>query len=115
VCLLVTLTLQPGTLITIVLLGVGNACMLAFVTSFWAIPSAFLGESAGAAATGLINCVAMMGGFAGPYLIGYLSSRSHSFHSSFIFMMLAAVAAGISILAVRARPLASTHKRSRIL
>ena len=108
-CLLAILALQPGTWTTIVLLGVGNACMLAFVTSFWAIPSAFLGESAGAAGTGLINCVAMMGGFAGPYLIGYLSSRSHSFHTSFICMMLAAVAAGVAILAVRARPLAPTY------
>jgi MFS transporter, ACS family, tartrate transporter len=105
-CLLAVLVLNPGTWPTVVLLGVSNACLLAFVTSFWAIPSAFLGESAGAACTGLINCVAMLGGFAGPYLIGYLSARSHSFHSSFIFMMLAAVVAGAAILAVRARPLA---------
>jgi len=105
-CLLAVLVLNPGTWPTVVLLGVSNACLLAFVTSFWAIPSAFLGESAGAACTGLINCVAMLGGFAGPYLIGSLSARSHSFHSSFIFMMLAAVVAGAAILAVRARPLA---------
>jgi MFS transporter, ACS family, tartrate transporter len=105
-CLLAVLVLNPGTWPTVVLLGVSNACLLAFVTSFWAIPSAFLGESAGAACTGLINCVAMLGGFAGPYLIGYLSARSHSFHSSFVFMMLAAVVAGAAILAVRARPLA---------
>ena len=107
VCLLAVLVLNPGTWPTVVLLGISNACLLAFVTSFWAIPSAFLGESAGAASTGLINCVAMMGGFAGPYLIGYLSARSHSFHSSFVFMMLAAVGAGAAILAVRARPLAA--------
>ena len=105
-CLLAVLVLNPGTWPTVVLLGVSNACLLAFVTSFWAIPSAFLGESAGAACTGLINCVAMLGGFAGPYLIGSLSARSHSFHSSFVFMMLAAVVAGAAILAVRARPLA---------
>lgn len=106
-CLLAVLVLNPGTWPTVVLLGISNACLLAFVTSFWAIPSAFLGESAGAASTGLINCVAMLGGFAGPYLIGYLSARSHSFHSSFVCMMLAAVVAGTAILAVRASPPAS--------
>ncbi|MGH9745953.1 MAG: MFS transporter [Candidatus Acidiferrales bacterium] len=104
-CLLAILALHPGTWPTIVLLGIANACLLAFVTSFWAIPSAFLGESAGAASTGLINCIALMGGFAGPYLTGYLSSRSHFFNSSFICMMFAAFVAAIAVLAVRVRPL----------
>ena len=104
-CLLMILAFSPGMWLTVVLLGVANGCLLAFVISFWAIPSAFLGETAGAASTGLINCVAMLGGFAGPFLIGYLSSRSHSFHSSFICMTIAAAVAGAAILAVRVRPL----------
>lgn len=108
-CLLLILAFNPGMWLTVVLLGVANGCLLAFVTSFWAIPSAFLGEAAGAASTGLINCVAMMGGFAGPFLIGYLSSRSHSFHSSFICMMLVALVAGVAVLAVRTRPLTAAH------
>jgi ACS family tartrate transporter-like MFS transporter len=103
-CLLIILALHPGTWLTIASLGIANACLLAFVTSFWAIPSAFLGESAGAACTGLINCIALTGGFAGPYLTGYLSKRSHSFYSSFACMMLAAIVAGLAILAVRVRP-----------
>jgi MFS transporter, ACS family, tartrate transporter len=106
-CLLAVLSLHPGTWLTILLLGVANACLLAFVTSFWALPSAFLGESAGAACTGLINCIALTGGFAGPYLTGYLSSRSHSFNSSFLCMTFAAFIAAIAVLAVRVRPLAS--------
>lgn len=68
-CLLLVLAFQPGTWPTAVLLGVANGCLLAFVTSFWAIPS-FLGESAGAASTGLINCIALTGRFTGPYLNG---------------------------------------------
>jgi len=107
--LLLILVFHPGIWLTVAFLGLANACLLAFVTSFWAIPSAFLGESAGAASTGLINCVAMMGGFAGPSLIGSLSAGSHSFHSSFICMTLAAVVAGIAILLARVRPLASSH------
>ena len=107
--LLLILAFHPGMWLTVVFLGLANACLLAFVTSFWAIPSAFLGESAGAASTGLINCVAMMGGFAGPFLIGSLSARSHSFHSSFVCMTVAAVVAGIAILLARVRPLASSQ------
>ena len=104
-CLVGILAFNPGTLTTVILLGIANACLLAFVTSFWAIPSAFLGESAGAASTGLINCIAMMGGFAGPYVIGALSARSHSFHSAFACMVIAALVAGISVIAVRVAPL----------
>src|ERR1700739_4243001 len=100
------LAFNPGTWPPVLLLGIANGCLLAFVTSFWAIPSAFLGESAGAASTGLINCIALMGGFAGPYLTGPLTARSHSFHSSFICMMLAALVAGVAVLIVRVRPLA---------
>ncbi|HKD64441.1 MAG TPA: hypothetical protein VKB40_10440 [Candidatus Acidoferrales bacterium] len=108
--LLLILAFQPGTWPTVLLLGIANGCLLAFVTSFWAIPSAFLGESAGAASTGLINCIALMGGFAGPYLTGHLTARTHSFHASFIWMMLAALMAGIAVLVVHTRPLASsTH------
>jgi ACS family tartrate transporter-like MFS transporter len=108
-CLLLVLALQPGTWPTVLLLGVANGCLLAFVTSFWAIPSAFLGESAGAASTGLINCIALTGGFAGPYLTGHLTARTHSFHTSFIWMMLAAIVAGVLVVIVRVRPLASAQ------
>ena len=108
-CLLLILAFHPSTWPTVLLLGIANGCLLAFVTSFWAIPSAFLGESAGAASTGLINCIALTGGFAGPYLTGHLTARTHSFHASFIWMMLAAIVAGVSVLIVRVRPLASTQ------
>jgi hypothetical protein len=47
----------------------------------------------------------MMGGFAGPYVIGALSARSHSFHSAFACMVIAALVAGISVIAVRVAPL----------
>jgi MFS transporter, ACS family, tartrate transporter len=109
VCLLAILATRAGAAQTIVLLGIANACLLAFVSSFWSIPAAFLGESAGAASTGLINCVAMMGGFVGPFLVGALSARSHSFHSSFAYMMLAAFVAGTAILLVRVQRLDSSQ------
>jgi ACS family tartrate transporter-like MFS transporter len=108
-CLLALLTLHPNTLSSAILLGLANASTLAFVTSFWAIPSAFLGESAGAACTGLINSIAMLGGFAGPSVIGALSARSHSFHSSFLCMMVVSLVAGATIVAVRVRPFTSAR------
>ncbi len=66
------------------LVGFGT---VAYLPSFWALPSAFLTSSAAAAAVGFINCIASFGGFVGPKIIGNLSQRSGSFSSGFIFMI----------------------------
>ena len=50
-----------------------------FLACCWALPAALLSESAAATAIGVINLVGSSGGFVGPYLIGYLSSRTGSF------------------------------------
>jgi MFS transporter, ACS family, tartrate transporter len=50
-----------------------------FLACFWAMPSALLSESAAAAAIGVINLIGSIGGFVGPYLVGYLRTRSGSF------------------------------------
>ncbi len=66
------------------LLGFGT---VAYLPSFWALPSAFLTSSAAAAAVGFINCTASIGGFVGPKIIGNLSQRTGSFTTGFIFMI----------------------------
>jgi ACS family tartrate transporter-like MFS transporter len=60
---------------------------IAYLPSFWALPSSFLSASAAAAAVGFINCTASIGGFFGPKIIGELSQRTGSFHSGFVFMI----------------------------
>lgn len=67
------------------------ACSNAFLSTFWAIPTTLLSRSAAAAAVGFINAVASIAGFAAPYLLGYLSSKTGSFSSG----MAAVAAAGI--------------------
>jgi ACS family tartrate transporter-like MFS transporter len=46
-----------------------------FLAVFWAMPAAFLSESAAAASIGVVNLIGSIGGFVGPYLVGYLSTR----------------------------------------
>lgn len=45
---------------------------------FWNLPTAFLGGTAAAAAIGLISSAANTAGFLSPYLIGWISSATHS-------------------------------------
>jgi ACS family tartrate transporter-like MFS transporter len=77
------------------LLGFGT---IAYLPSFWALPSAFLTSSAAAAAVGFINCTASIGGFFGPKLIGNLSQRTGSFNAGFVFMIVCWIIASLLVL-----------------
>jgi cyanate permease len=70
----------------------------AYLPAFWAIPSEILSPSAAAAAVGIINAVGSVAGFAGPYLFGYMNTRTGSFSSGLALMMVAALAGGLLIL-----------------
>lgn len=76
-------------------------CMAyAYLPTFWAIPAELLGQSAAAAAVGLVNAVGSVAGFAGPYLFGYLNTRTGSFSSGLTLMMVTALAGGLLILRI---------------
>ena len=71
---------------------------IAYLPSFWALPSAFLSSSAAAAAVGFINCTASIGGYLGPKIFGDLSQRTGSFHSGFVFMIACWIIASLLVL-----------------
>ena len=81
----------------------GSGFFYAFLPVFWPIPTMILSESAAAATLGLINSIGQLGGFAGPYVIGFLNDRTHSLTSSFGFIAVVYVAAGTLILSLRIR------------
>src|SRR5204862_5112104 len=94
---------HSNTLLIVVftLIGFGT---VAYLPSFWALPSAFLASSAAAAAVGFINCTASIGGFVGPKIIGELSQRTGSFHGGFIFMIACwTIASALVLLCPRER------------
>jgi MFS transporter, ACS family, tartrate transporter len=70
----------------------------AFLPVFWAMPSEVLSEQAAAAGVGMINAVGSVAGFAGPYLFGYLNTRTGSLSSGLMLMMLSAIAGGLLVL-----------------
>ena len=77
------------------LIGFGT---VAYLPSFWALPSAFLADSAAAAAVGFINSAASIGGFLGNMIIGNLSQRTGSFRAGFIFMIACWTMAAVLVL-----------------
>lgn len=93
--------------VSIALFTLVGACYFGFQPPFWAVPSAFLGESAAAASIGLINSVGNLGGFFGPLLMGYLVTRTHSFNAGLLWLVGSFCLAGFCMLAVGAG-----HRRS---
>lgn len=90
-----------------------GACTTAFMPSFWALPTAILAESAAAASIGLINSVANLGGFAGPFLIGYLRTKTNSFTPGLVFLLICMVVSGLLALLLHApQPSAQTSSES---
>jgi ACS family tartrate transporter-like MFS transporter len=93
--------LNLGTIPAIVLFTLVVGLVMAFLPCFWPMPAALLSGSAAAATIGLINSIGLLGGFIGPSLMGYFSSRTHSFKTSFACMMVSLAVAGVLTLTLR--------------
>jgi ACS family tartrate transporter-like MFS transporter len=68
--------------------------------AFWPLPAALLGGTSAAAAIGAINCVGNVGGFVGPYIIGFLSTGSGRYESSVAFLVGAAFVGAVATVLV---------------
>jgi len=77
------------------------ACLNAYQPCFWALPTATLSESAAAASVGLINSIGNLGGFFGPYLLGYLATRTGSLASGLSCLPAFLLVAGVLVFCLR--------------
>ena len=62
---------------------------------FWALPNVFLTEAAAAGSIALINSVGNLGGFVGPFVIGFLKNSTGTFTSGAAFLVVCLVVAGL--------------------
>ncbi len=90
--------LPHSNIILIIVLSLVIFGTIAYLPSFWALPSEILTSSAAAAAVGFINCTASIGGLVGPWTIGALSERTGSFNPGYIFMIACWTIAAILVL-----------------
>lgn len=94
------LILQPNSIALSMLLFTLVAFGFAYLPAFWAIPTEILSESAAAVAVGMINAVGSVAGFAGPYLLGYVNTRTGSFSYGLAVLMVAALVGGVLLLCI---------------
>lgn len=69
---------------------------------FWSLPTAYLRGVGAAAGIGLINSVGNLGGFVGPYLIGWMQGVSGGFHLGLRVLAASAIGSGLLVLSVGA-------------
>jgi len=70
---------------------------------WWSYPTTFLSGTAAAGAVGLINSVGNLGGFAGPYVTGWVKQTTGSFAGAMVYLALSLAAAGVLILTLKKR------------
>ena len=92
-------------LVLFTLASMGNA----YLPALWSIPTEYLSKSAAAAAVGMVNAVGSIPGFLGPYLLGYLSTKTGSFSPGLTVLLFTAFAGGLLILYVPKRRIATTE------
>lgn len=97
---LIALTTLPRTTSSAVTFFTVVCMALAFMPILFSIPSEILSESAAATAVGLINAIGSVAGFAGPYVFGYLNTRTGSYTTGLALMTLCAFASAILLLSL---------------
>ena len=110
---LAMMTTSLGLLLSVVagnytVLAVSMFCLAAagtagYLPGFWALPTSFLTGTAAAASIGLINSFGNLGGFVGPYVVGYLSKKTGgSYLGGILYLSASALVASMLILSLRA-------------
>ena len=100
--LLLTVYAQDQIVLAVLMFCIAGAGMYSYLPGFWALPGSFLSGTAAAASIGLINSIGNLGGFTGPYAVGYLSNATHSFVSGVLYLAASALVAAGLILSLRA-------------
>src|SRR5262245_515500 len=95
--------------------SVATMALYSFPSPFWALPTVFLSGPAAAASIALINSIGNLGGFLGPYVIGYLSDQTGGFTAGLLYLVGAGFLGGLLVLSLRPEkspaPLAVAAKR----
>ena len=104
---LVTAGPMLGSLWALTAMSVAAIGLYGTKPAFWAMPGEFLSGPAAAGGIALINAIGNLGGFVGPYVLGWLKDATGTYEAGLYFLAACACAsATITLLAVR--PIASS-------
>jgi ACS family tartrate transporter-like MFS transporter len=85
-------------MLAMIFIGLAACGIWSALGLFWSVPPAFLTGAAAAGGLALINSLANLSGFVGPYLIGILKDATGSFSGGLILLACALLLAGLFVL-----------------
>ena len=100
--LLLSAAAGDRTVLAVSMFCLAAAGMYGSLPAFWTLPTSFLTGTAAAASVGLINSFGNLGGFVGPYVVGYLSRATNSYLGGILYLSFSAMVAAGLVLALRA-------------
>ena len=68
---------------------------------WWSVPTTFLSGAAAAGATALINSIANLGGYFGPYMLGVIKTTTGSYDMGYFALAACLVGAGLVMLTLK--------------
>jgi ACS family tartrate transporter-like MFS transporter len=94
----VTLMRGHPFVVMVLLFTVAATGLKAYLPAFWSLPTLFLTEAAAAGSIGLINSVGNLGGFVGPFMLGYIETKTGSFVPGILFLSISMMIAAAIII-----------------
>lgn len=81
--------------------SVATMALYSFPSPFWVLPTIFLSGPAAASSIALINSAGNLGGFAGPYVIGYLVDKTGSYTGGLMYLVASGLVGSALVLSLR--------------
>jgi len=74
-----------------------------FVGTFWTLPALFLSEATAAVGLAMVNSIGNLGGFLGPYAVGFIKEMTGTTNGGMYFLASFALLGAIMVLAIPAK------------
>ncbi len=111
---LLGLTYTDNLLVSMVLLCVCQAAIYSFVGTFWTLPNMYLSEVNAAIGIAIINSFGNLGGFFGPYMVGFLKDVTGSTNAGMVFLSSFALLGAVLVLAIPKKEAAAESLKTSV-
>ena len=81
--------------------SIATMALYSFPSPFWTLPTILLSGPAAAASIALINSTGNLGGFVGPYLIGYLADKTGGYTAGITYLIACGLVGSALVLSLR--------------
>jgi ACS family tartrate transporter-like MFS transporter len=97
---LIAAGLSTGLVAALAAMSVATVGLYGSKPAFWPLPSTFLSGTAAAGGIAMVNSIGNLGGFLGPYIVGWIKDSTQSYAAGLYFLAGCAFASGLIALAV---------------